>query len=624
MSRRKPHTQPQASPQPPTSAQPRGAAGRSVPEAALAASLRPPRRLIVSLCSLAAAALMVRAGLLEHVVGGVVDGAVRNIITLILCFSALMSAVVWFLRESGHAPRLKWAVAFSLLGVVALGLTTLRIERVSGDLLPEFRWVWQTSRDRLLAPVVVGPAAEKSRWEPSSEDFSRFLGPAGDASIPDAIAAPIDPAWTDRPPRELWRRPIGAGWSGFATEGDHAVTLEQRGDDEIITCLTLSTGEPLWQVTVPSRHQTVLGGVGPRSTPTIRDGVVYAAGATGWLHAIAGATGEVLWKKDVIADLGIDPAGHEAAVAWGRAGSPLLLDDIVVVPGGGPRRGKSGADGPVALVAYARDTGERRWTAGDDQISYVSPSLLTVGGKTFLVTVTESQVIGFDPADHAEAWRFPWSGHSNSDASCTQPVVIGAERIFISKGYGIGAAAFDVACADTAATDGAWGVKEAWRAKGSLKTKFTNVAFHDGHLYGLSDGILECVRAADGKRAWKGGRYDQGQLLRVNDLLVVQSEPGDVVLVEATPKAHRELARLHALSDQTWNSPAVIGDKLLLRNAVEAVCYQLPLLAGSQRQGATAMPGDETLPAAEPAAPAAAEPAAAEPEAAAVTETPAP
>ena len=561
-------------------------------------SLWPPRRLIVSLCSLAAAAVMVRAGLLESVVGGVVDGAVRNIITVILGFSALMSAVLWFVRESGHRPALKRGLACGLLGLVALGLATLRVERVSGDLVPEFRWAWQKSRDTLLArPVAPSQFASAAPWQPAPHDFPRFLGPAGDASLP-ASAPALASAWKkDQPPRELWRRPIGAGWGGFATCGDHAVTLEQRGDEEIVTCLSLASGEPQWQVAVTARHQTVLGGAGPRSTPAIHDGVVYSAGATGWLHAIDGATGKVLWKQDVVADLGIDAAAHALAVAWGRAGSPLILGDVVVVPGGAPR-----GDGPVALVAYDRVTGERRWNAGDDQISYVSPSLLELGGTPFLVAVTESQVIGFDPASRDEAWRFPWPGHSNSDASCTQAVVIGPNRLFISKGYGIGAAAFDVG----PGADGAWTVKEAWRNKAGMKTKFTNVALHAGHIYGLSDGILECLRASDGKRMWKGGRYDQGQLLRVGDLLVVQSEPGDVVLVEATPEAHRELARLTALSDQTWNSPAIAGDRLLVRNAVEAACYQLPLRAGAAAAdhavpAGGASPAAETPPSAEPA-----------------------
>ena len=578
--------------------------GGSVDPAPLseARSLWPPRRLIVSLCSLAAAAAMVRAGLLESVVGGIVDGAVRNIITLILGFSALMSAVLWFVRESGHRSTWKRGLAFGLLGLVALGLATLRIERVSGDLVPEFRWAWQKSRDTLLArPAAAPPSLSATApWQPAPHDFFRFLGPAGDASLPPSAPA-LDPAWKKNPPRELWRRPIGAGWSGFATYGDHAVTLEQRGDEEIVTCLALASGEPEWQVAVTARHQTVLGGTGPRSTPTIHDGVVYTAGATGWLLCVDGVTGKVLWKKDVLADLGIDAAAHAAAVAWGRSGSPLILGDVVVVQGGGPR-----ADGPVALVAYDRSTGERRWTAGDDQISFVSPSLLMLGGREFLVAVTESQVIGFDPVTREEAWRFPWPGHSNSDASCTQALVIGPNRLFISKGYGIGGAAFDVELG----ADGAWTVKEAWRNKAGMKTKFTNVAVHEGHLYGLSDGILECLRASDGKRMWKGGRYDQGQLLRVGDLLVVQSEPGDVVLVEATPEAHREVARLSALSEQTWNSPVIAGDRLLVRNAREAACYRLPLRSAevtdqaAPNAGTTnldATPTAETPPEADPA-----------------------
>lgn len=551
--------------------------------AAVAPSLVPPRRLIVSLCSLLAAALLVRAGLLEEVVGSVVDGAVRNIITLILAFAALVSTVLWFLRESGHPPARKRALGWGLAALVALGIATLRIERVSGDLVPQFRFAWQKSPDTLLAPASASlrpPEASASAWQPGQHDFFRFLGPAGDASLPPTAPA-LDPDWKARPPRESWRRPIGAGWSGFATFGNHCVTLEQRGDEEIVTCLSLETGEPEWQVAQRARHQTVLGGTGPRSTPTIRDGVVYATGATGWLHAIDGASGEVLWKKDVVADLGIDAGGHAQAVAWGRAGSPLVLADVVVVPGGAPRR-----DGPVTLVAYDRATGERRWTAGDDQISYASPAILTLAGREFLVIVAEGHVVGFDPASREEAWRFPWPGHSQSDASCSQPVVIGEGRLFVSKGYGIGCAAFDI----VPGADGAWPVTPAWQNKAAMKTKFTNVAFHDGHLYGLSDGILECLRATDGKRMWKGGRYDQGQLLRVGDLIVVQSEPGDVVLVEATPAGHREVARLAALSDQTWNTPAIVGDRLLVRNAVEAACYRLPLLSPSAAATGTPPP----------------------------------
>jgi len=536
--------------------------------------LWPPRRVLVSLASLATATVLVRAGLLEPVVGSIVDQAVRNIITLILAFAALMSLLLWFVRESGHAIWLKQGLLGALLGLVVVAAGTLRIERVSGDLVPEFTWRWAPARDRRLEARPVAPPSGDApsagaAWQATADDFPRFLGPAGTCGL-DGPA--LDSDWAARPPRELWRRPIGAGWSGFATCGDHAVTLEQRGDDEIVACYALGTGAPEWAVSVSARHETVLGGVGPRSTPAIRDGVVYSTGATGWLHAIDGATGRVLWKKDVVADLGIDPLAHAAAVAWGRAGSPLVTADLVIVPAGGPRTAEPEF---VSLVAYDRATGEQRWTAGDEQISFATPRLATLGGREAIVSVNEARVVAYDPATRAVVWQFPWPGHSNSDATCSQAVVLDDTRVFISKGYGIGAALFELAAGGAEP----WTLREVWRESGNLKTKFTNVAIHEGHAYGLSDGILECVRLSDGKRMWKGGRYGQGQVLRVGGLLLVQAESGDVVLVDASPEKHAVRGRLAALSGQTWNTLCLAGRRLLVRNAEEAACYELPVVA---------------------------------------------
>jgi hypothetical protein len=89
------------------------------------------------------------------------------------------------------------------------------------------------------------------------------------------------------------------------------------------------------------------------------------------------------------------------------------------------------------------------------------------------------------------------------------------------------------------------------------------------------------VAIADGKRKWKGGRYGQGQVLRVANHLIVQSEPGEVVLVACTPEKHDVVARLAALDGQTWNNPCLSGNRLLVRNAEEAACYELKLAAES-------------------------------------------
>lgn len=544
--------------------------------------LWPPRRVFITLASLAAALVMVRGGLLEPIVGSIVDQAVRNIISLILCFSGLMSVLVWFVRESGHPRWLRQMVFGGLLGAVVVAAGVLRVERVSGDLVPEFAWRWAPSRDRLLErqPTPLPGASEP--WIATADDFPGFLGPDGTCGIDRPV---LDPDWESRPPRLLWKRPSGAGWSGFVTCGDHAVTIEQRGDEEVIACYAFATGELEWQVAATARHETVLGGVGPRSTPTIRDGVVYATGATGWLHAIDGATGRPVWKKNVLDDLGIDPQAHAAAVAWGRAGSPLVTDELVIVPAGGPLAKPAAETSPfVSLVAYDRATGERRWTAGDEQISYASPQMATVAGREVIIVVNESRVVGFDPSTREVVWQFDWPGHSDSDASCSQAVSLGGRRVFVSKGYGIGAAVFEVQ--DDAAAP--WAVREVWHETSSLKTKFTNVVVHEGHAYGLSDGILECVRLDDGRRRWKAGRYGQGQVLRVGGLLLVQAESGEVVLVDCTPDKHRVRGRFAAIAGQTWNNLCLAGRRLLVRNAEQAACYEVPVLEASTAATAAA------------------------------------
>jgi outer membrane protein assembly factor BamB len=125
--------------------------------------------------------------------------------------------------------------------------------------------------------------------------------------------------------------------------------------------------------------------------------------------------------------------------------------------------------------------------------------------------------------------------------------------------------------------DDHWEVSEVWSNNRVLNTKFCNVVLYGEHVYALSDGILECAELARGRRVWKAGRYGQGQVLGVEDLLLVQAESGEVALVEATPSGHRELGRFAALDGKTWNNPSLYGRYLLVRNAEQAACYELEL-----------------------------------------------
>ena len=131
-----------------------------------------------------------------------------------------------------------------------------------------------------------------------------------------------------------------------------------------------------------------------------------------------------------------------------------------------------------------------------------------------------------------------------------------------------------------ARADGTFDVRELWRDKRILRTKFTNVVLHGGHAYGLDEGILECVELASGRVLWKEGRYGHGQILLAGELLLVVAEEGEVLLIAARPdRANEVLGRFQALEGKTWNNPALAGELLVVRNAEEMAVWRLALEA---------------------------------------------
>jgi len=498
-----------------------------------------------------------------------------NSICVLLGLIIFLVAFIWFCFRSNHPKVLRWG----LCGVVVVGLCAFLgyfdLDGFSGNMIPKWRPRAVPKPDRLLAqPANAGGTVDLATT--TSDDFAQFLGPQRDLVLNDVM---LDPDWST-PPELVWRKPIGAAWSAFAVVNGYAVTMEQRGDQELITCYEAATGKPRWSYANPTRYETVLGGVGPRATPTIHGGRVYALGGTGWLVCLDGASGKLLWKRNLLTEFDKPVSEESVDLPFGRSNSPLILPatpgaakgsgkGLVVVPGGGP------AGKRVSLAAFSADTGSLVWKAGTHHIGYSSPVLATVAGREQILNVTESHVLGHDPMTGKVLWEFEWEGHSNTDATNSQAVVVGPDKIFVSRGYGGGVAVFQLIPKD----DGTFSTKLVYRSRSVLRTKFTNVALKDGYIYGLSEGTLECIKADTGKRVWKNGRYDHGQILLAGKHLLVLAEQGDLYLVEASPeRANQVLGEFRALEGKTWNNLALYGDLLLVRNAEEAACYRLKRL----------------------------------------------
>jgi outer membrane protein assembly factor BamB len=455
-------------------------------------------------------------------------------------------SVLWLLFFS----KLRWKLRFATLAVglvLAFVLGNLfRYEGVSGDFEPIFRWRWTDSGDAIQAGLF-------DEGKMINGAFPQFLGPERNARI---TGSALDPAWAERPPKLLWKRPIGEAWSGFAIQGRRGVTQEQEGLYERVVQYDILTGDVLWERRIEARYDNPLGGVGPRATPAISEGRVYALGGLGNLACLDFETGKEIWEIDLLEE-------HNASLPdWGMAGSPLAHGDRVIVNVGGTES--------RMLVAYDKRSGEFVWSGGSDKAHWSSPVVYRIADQAQCLIFNKSGLSSHDIDTGEVLWQYPWT-KSTGTPRVAIPVLLPNDRIVISSGYGAGAAAIRISKSD----DG-YQIEELWQSL-HLKSKFNNFVYRDGYLYGLDDGMMTCIDAETGRRTWKKGRYGHGQLLHGEDWLLLMSEGGEAMLFEPNPEEPRILGKFQALKGKSWNPPALVGPYLILRNHLEAACYQLPI-----------------------------------------------
>ena len=393
------------------------------------------------------------------------------------------------------------------------------------------------------APAAASAAAEMHA------DWPGFRGRDRDSVI---RGLRIETDWSKSPPVELWRRKIGPGWSSFAVQGNLIYTQEQRGEDEVVSCYDLTTGEPVWRHRNAARFWESNGGPGPRGTPTLDNARVYTLGATGIVNALDASNGAVVWSRNVAADTGVEVPG------WGFASSPLVVGDVVIVAAAG------------RLAAYDVITGQPRWLGPEGGAGYSSPHLVTIDGVAQVLLLRGSRTISVAPADGTLLWEHKWQ----LGGSIVQPALVADGHVLIATNDdmgGIGMRRIAVARGPAG-----WTASERWTSRG-LKPYFNDFVVHEDHAYGFDGSILACIGLEDGQRKWKGGRYGNGQLVLLpdQDLLLVVSEEGELALVRARPDQFTELGRFKAIEGKTWNHPALVGDVLLIRNGEEMAAFRL-------------------------------------------------
>ncbi len=338
-------------------------------------------------------------------------------------------------------------------------------------------------RQRCRAAAGAGQRAPAAAPAIAAGYWTDFRGPNRDGVYRER---PILTNWPADGLKPIWKQPVGGGYASFVIAGGRAFTIEQRGPQEIVAAYDVATGRELWTSAWTATFHESMGGDGPRATPVWAAGRVFALGGLGELRCLDATTGALVWRTNILEDSGA------TNLQWGMSAAPLVVDDtIVVLPGGtGGSKGQS-------VVAYDRRTGKRAWSALNDQQAYASPMLVTLAGVRQILVFSASRVMGLTPDRGAVLWEYPWK--TDYDVNAGQPIVIGDNRVFVSSGYGGGAAVVEL----TRSGSGEFQVREVWRNI-RMKNQFTSSVLHDGFIYGLDESILACVDAATGELEVEG------------------------------------------------------------------------------------------------------------------------
>lgn len=504
--------------------------------------------------------------------------------------AALFALGIWWMFFSGWSWFLRLSAVGTIAALIIGFLSVYRLEwdggmiprRVVSRSVPRAEEVArqflknQSHSTTEQVPSKAEEAADIPAIEITEGDWTGFRGPRRDGIV---RGGSLRRNWDSAPPVEVWRHPVGRAWSSFAIVGNHAFTQEQRDDPksavrdeyESVVAYDFESGKELWV----HQDKTILsiveanGGPGPHGTPQFDEGLLYSLGGTGLLNCLNAATGKVVWTTNILEDAG-DGKTQEKPPEWGISGSPLIVDNLViVVPGGTATEGAIAYDKGVA--AYDKKTGKLVWSKGKRPASYGSPRLETIADTRQILVPNGIGLSSHSPETGQELWFFGLENGPKVNA--TMPWLLDDGSLLFGTGYGVGSVRLDISH-----TGDEWKATQRWESR-KFRPKFNDFVVLDGYVYGLDDGRLACLDVRNGSLKWLSRStisYGYGQLLLVDDVLLILTEDGELLLVPADPKQPEVIANFKLFnSGFCWNNFAFVRGRLLARNANEAVCLDI-------------------------------------------------
>ncbi|MCG8460443.1 MAG: PQQ-binding-like beta-propeller repeat protein [Holophagales bacterium] len=340
-----------------------------------------------------------------------------------------------------------------------------------------------------------------------------------------------------------WKRDLGSGYSSLAIADGKVVALFTDGENDVVGAFDAASGEPVWKRVIDSKYPGHDGSDdGPLSTPTIADGTVYALGPKGQFLALALADGEELWRVRL-------DESNSSTPYYGYTSSPKVIGDAVILLTGGERG---------TITAFERATGDRIWSKGSDSVTYQSPSLMNLAGRTHLVAASDFLLHGLDPSNGGVLWSFRHTEEGGSSEGSVHPTHLGGDRLLLTQGR-------EAVALEVSASGDGFEVAEVWRERVLTRTSALPVV-HGGHIYGFTGRILSAVNAADGQIAWRSRGVSGQSFSLIDGHLAVLSGEGELVLVAADPAGYAEKARVKVFEVGDYADPAYYGGHIYVRN----------------------------------------------------------
>jgi outer membrane protein assembly factor BamB len=427
-----------------------------------------------------------------------------------------------------------------------------------------------TSRRTLVAFIAAASACACT-----AADWPQYGGP----NLNRTTTETLQKTWPAGGPKTLWKVPTEGGFSSFAVSGGKAFTLVLRevngARTETLIALDANTGKELWAAPLvvfktegggDSGTPDNKGGDGPRSTPSVDGNRVYVTSHKLVVSCYDAENGKQVWTRDLIKE----NAGRN--ITWANAASPLIEGDILFVAGGGAGQ---------SLLGLNKTTGEVVWKAHDEKMTHATPVAATILGQRQVIFFTQSGLVSVNPKDGALLWKHPFRYSTSTAAS----PVVDKDIVYCAAGYGVGASAARIS------KDGSgFKATQLWSTQGNkpVANHWSTPVALNGHLYGLfsfkeyGNGPMKCVDLATGTVKWEQAGFGAGQVILAGDTVVALSDKGEIVQVQATPAAYKEISRAKVLAGKCWSTPTLANGRLFARSTKEGVCLQAGVLTSSR------------------------------------------